>query len=182
VVDPVWAESAFRKFFATGANIRQQHRFDKPVGIGLEYRTDASGAVWLKSRIIDKKAQRLIKGGVLRDYSVGIGYPEIRRGAGDPPGGRITNGVLIEVSVVDRGSCPNTRFEICKATGGNAVYSGKLTVPKLTKVDKAVRRGDIEKAVKLQFPTMRKMLQDVVDFSRDTEQREWARMQLESLK
>jgi hypothetical protein len=125
VVDPRWAFPALKSWLSTGGNVRQSHDPTNPIGVGVDCWQDGSGATWVKSRIVRKSAIKLIKSRVLTAYSIGIGWPEIRKGAGDPPGGTITGGRIIELTVCDRPSNSSCGIEIVKSVGGVAVYVGK---------------------------------------------------------
>ena len=141
VVDPAWSEKALREWFDTGANIRVQHQHQRdPAGKG----------VWLqghqiRARVVEPVAVKLVKAGVLQDFSVGIMNPDIRQ-ARDPkfrhldPQGKAVNGIITgrddglskigEVSLVDRGSNFGTKFAMLKAAAnGDAEWVGKLTAP-----------------------------------------------------
>ena len=140
VVDPAWSEKALREWFDTGANVRVQHQHQRdPAGKG----------VWLqghqiRARVVEPVAVKLVKAGVLQDFSVGIMNPDIRRG--DPkfrhldPQGKAVNGIITgrddglskigEVSLVDRGSNFGTKFAMLKAAAtGEPEWVGVLTAP-----------------------------------------------------
>jgi hypothetical protein len=125
VVDPRWAYPALKEWLATGGNVRQSHNPMNPVGVGVECWQDGSGATWVKSRIVKKGAIKLIKSRVLTAYSIGIGWPQIRKASGDPPGGRIVGGRVVELTICDRPSNASCGIEIVKSVGGVPVYVGK---------------------------------------------------------
>jgi hypothetical protein len=125
VVDPRWAFPALKEWLSTGGNVRQSHDPRNPIGVGVDCWQAPDGATWVKSRIVKKGAIKLIKSRVLTAYSIGIGWPEIRKGAGDPPGGRIVGGRIIELTICDRPSNSSCGIQVVKSVGGVATYVGK---------------------------------------------------------
>jgi hypothetical protein len=104
--------------------VRMQHRPDYPAGKGLEAWQDSDGATWLKSLIVDDKAKKLVKSGVLRAYSVGIASPKTRPHV-KASRYEIYGGRLVEVSVCDSPSNARCGIEVCKTVGGSARYVGR---------------------------------------------------------
>ena len=134
IVDPDFAAKAIDEFFVSGPNIRVQHQAQRdPAGVGISYEKD-DDAHWVKSKIIEPVAKRLVLGGALRAYSVGIARPTIQRDA-VARGGRITDGQIVEISLVDRPANKNCQFQLVKAAKdgtmewvGKMVGSGDVTV------------------------------------------------------
>jgi hypothetical protein len=144
IVDPEWSAKALQEWYDTGGNVRVQHQAQRdPAGRGIDIVTSGDGT-FVKSRVVEPVAVKLVKAGVLQDYSVGIMNPDIRRG--DPrfkhldPMGKAVNGVITgrddgmskigELSLVDRGSNFGTRFQMVKAAAdGSAEFTGTLTAP-----------------------------------------------------
>jgi hypothetical protein len=144
IIDPGWAAKAFAEFFASGPNIRQAHDSRRPIGLGVEWRHDDRG-VWVKSRIVDRDAQKLVRAQVLRAYSVGVAYP-VRHPDPVAKGGRIVSGSLIELSLVDRPSNSRCGVRIAeKSADGVSRYVGQAwTAPdkSLTdRIDKCQRKA-----------------------------------------
>lgn len=144
IVDPEWSAKALDEWYRTGANVRVQHQAQRdPAGKGIDIQPSPEGT-WVKTRVVEPVAVKLVKNGVLQDYSVGIVNPDIRRG--DPrfkhldPMGKAVNGVITgredglskiaELSLVDRGSNYGTKFSLVKAAAdGTPEWVGKLTAP-----------------------------------------------------
>lgn len=118
-LNSAWLDQAMPRWFAEGANVREQHdgRRAVGVGVGLTKGDDENGAHLLAARIVDPVAISKVRHGVLKGFSVGIKGPRITMGKTDAPGGEIVGGDIIEVSVVDRPCNPTTLFEIAKADG-----------------------------------------------------------------
>ncbi len=125
IVDPPWMKAAALEWHTTGGNVRESHNPQRPIGKSLEVTTDGSGATWVKSLIVDPLAQKLASKGVLTAYSVGIARPTIVRD-GTAPGGRITAGELVEISLVDRPANKRCGIQLVKSVGGVAEYSGEV--------------------------------------------------------
>lgn len=126
IVDPKWAAKAVREWLDTGPNLRVQHNSQRdPAGVGISMETGPDGETYVKSRVIETEAKRLVKGGALRAYSVGIARPKIVR---DPVarGGRIVDGVMCEISLVDRPANKNCGIQlVTKAADGTPEWVGK---------------------------------------------------------
>ncbi len=126
IVDPAWMAKAVQEWLSTGANLRVQHSAQRdPAGIGLEASTDGSGNTYVKGLVIEPVAQKLVSKGALRAYSVGIARPTIVRD-GTAPGGRITGGELVEISLVDRPANKRCGIQLVKSENGHAEYTGEL--------------------------------------------------------
>lgn len=127
IVDPEWAAKAVKDWLATGGNLRVQHNAQRdPAGIGIESETDADGAQWVKSLVVEPVAKRLVEKGVLQAYSVGIARPKIVRDA-VARGGRIVDGSLVELSLVDRPANKNCGIQLVKsAADGHPEWVGKV--------------------------------------------------------
>ena len=141
IVDPEWSEKALREWFETGGNVRVQHQAQRdPAGKGIW----VSGHQ-VRARVIEPVAVKLVKAGVLQDFSVGIMNPDVRSNRDPqfrhlPDVDKAVNGVITgrqdhltkigEVSLVDRGSNFGTKFAMLKAAAdGTAQWTGELTAP-----------------------------------------------------
>jgi predicted RNA-binding Zn-ribbon protein involved in translation (DUF1610 family)/chaperonin cofactor prefoldin len=126
IIDPDFSSKAIREWLADGANVRVQHNAQRdPAGIGVEADTDANGATWVKSLVVEPIAQRLVEKGALRAYSVGIARPKIVRDS-VARGGRIVDGQIVEISLVDRPANKACGIQLVKSDdGGHATYVGK---------------------------------------------------------
>lgn len=129
IVDPKWMAKAIREWFDTGPNVRVQHNAQRdPAGVGVTSSTDDSGGTWLKSLIVEDAAKKLVSKGALRAYSVGIARPTIERDVtGKARGGIITDGTLVEVSLVDRPANKSCGIQLVKsASDGTPEFTGKV--------------------------------------------------------
>ena len=136
IVDPEWSAKALREWLDTGGNVRMAHDPRQPVGKGMHVEITPDGH-YVKSLIADPKAKHFIRMGIISDYSVGISNPDFRYRDPtlDPAGkaARIITGRpdgstrISELSIVDRGSNFNTKFQIAKAAAdGTCEFTGKV--------------------------------------------------------
>lgn len=127
IVDTEFSTKAIREWLASGANVRVQHQSQRdPAGVGVEANTDADGTTWVKSLVVEPVAKRLVEKGALRAYSVGIARPKIVRDS-VARGGRIVDGEIVEISLVDRPANKNCGIQLVKADKeGRAEWAGKM--------------------------------------------------------
>lgn len=114
IVDKHFARRALKEWYdELGAPVRNMHSGSyPPAGKGISL--DLSGErPWIRVKVVEPTAVKLIDEGIYKDFSVGIFDPEIVE---DPaaPGGRIVDGWIGEVSLVDIGSNKNAHFAIAK--------------------------------------------------------------------
>lgn len=130
IVDSKWMQKAVQDWLSTGANVRVQHNSQRdPAGIGVEAYTEKDGSTWVKSLVVEPVAKTLVEKGALRAYSVGIARPKIMRDS-VARGGRIVDGELCEISLVDRPANKNCGVTIVKsASDGAAEYVDELFGP-----------------------------------------------------
>jgi hypothetical protein len=146
VCDPAWLAKAMPQWFSTGANVREQHS-SIAAGVGTELEQD--GTAWnLKSRVVDPVSARKVEAGVLKGYSVGIRAPRVVKDAA-APGGRIVDGQIVEVSLVDRPANPTCTLMLAKALkpGMPAVPLADFDADRmLVRVEELVEKRDFSTA------------------------------------
>lgn len=121
ICDPEWLKTAMPTWFETGANVREQHS-SIAAGVGTEIAHKPDGGWDLKSLVVDANSARKVERGVLKGYSIGIRNPRVVKDA-SAPGGRIVDGQIVEVSLVDRPANPT-----CQLTLAKALKPGPMTV------------------------------------------------------
>jgi DNA-directed RNA polymerase subunit RPC12/RpoP len=133
IVDPDWSAKAIQEWLDTGGNLRVQHQARRdPAGRGLEVETTPDGH-YVKALVVEPVAKDLVRKGVLTSYSIGVIHPDIH----PDPTGKAMNGIITgrhdgqtkisEISLVDRGSNFNSRFQLVKAAGDGAPeFVGKM--------------------------------------------------------
>lgn len=114
VCDPEWLERAMPAWFKYG-NIREQHS-NIAAGVATKYEQDGSQHI-VTARVVDPSSVMKVEAGVLKGFSIGIRDPRVARDKA-APGGRIVDGEIVEVSLVDRPANPSCLLELAKSVGG----------------------------------------------------------------
>jgi hypothetical protein len=162
IVDPKWSSKALGDWLSSGANLRVQHNPHRdPAGVGLQVDVDkdGDGSHYLKALVVEPTAKKLVSKGALRAFSVGIMRPRIVTD-NKARGGRIVDGELGEVSLVDRPANRNCTFTLVKADkSGKAEWVGALTsdpdflakslTPKPSDVARMLGKRSVEPAPRL---------------------------------
>lgn len=113
IVDPEWSGKALETWLKTGGNVRVMHSAQHlPAGKGVEVAKGDDGH-WVRSLVVEPTAKRLVEKGVLQAYSVGISSPKIIRDR-IAKGGRIVDGAIHELSLVDRPANKNCGITLVK--------------------------------------------------------------------
>lgn len=112
ICDPAWLGKAMPAWFSTGANIREMH---SAIAAGVGTELAQSGDSWMvTSTVIDASSAKKVEAGVLKGYSIGISNPKVIKDKA-APGGRIVDGSIVEVSLVDRPCNPTAMLMLSKA-------------------------------------------------------------------
>ena len=158
IVDPSWMASAAQAWKESGANLRVQHNPQRdPAGVGLEVETDSSGATWVKGLVVEPIAKKLVAKGALRAYSVGIARPTITRDS-MARGGRITDGELVEISLVDRPANKRCGIQLVKSADDgtteyvNEVFGSEADIAKALGADVTKAAGADDDFVNVDLP------------------------------
>ena len=114
ICDPSWLEQAMPAWFKYG-NIREQHS-NIAAGVATKLEVDGNRHV-VTARVVDPGSVNKIELGVLKGFSIGIRNPRISSDKA-APGGRIVDGEIVEVSLVDRPANPSCMLELAKSVGG----------------------------------------------------------------
>lgn len=110
-MDAEWLKEAMPDWMMRG-NIREMHQ-PKAVGKAKEYQWTEDGP-YVSSKIIDPDAVKKIKEGVYTGYSIGVKNAKVVPDS-KAPGGKITDGTICEVSLVDYPAYPHSKFAIVKS-------------------------------------------------------------------
>jgi hypothetical protein len=114
-MNQAWLDKAVPRWYAEGANIREQHDPKRAVGVGVGLERADTGAWMLVSHIVDPVAVKKVETGVLKGYSIGIKEPKLQMGKAEAPNGEVVDGYICETSLADRPSNPGMLFTIAKA-------------------------------------------------------------------
>ena len=114
ICDPEWLERAMPEWFKFG-NIREQHS-NIAAGVATKYEINGSQHI-VTAHVVDPNSVMKVESGVLKGFSIGIRDPRISKDK-SAPGGRIVDGEIVEVSLVDRPANPSCMLELAKTSGG----------------------------------------------------------------
>lgn len=116
IADPVWLAKAMPAWFQSGGNIREQHDPRKAAGVAIQYAPNDKGEHHIVAHVVDPVSVAKVKGKVLKGFSFGArgGRVVVDKAA---KGGRIVDGDIYEVSLVDRPANPRCTLTIAKADG-----------------------------------------------------------------
>lgn len=116
IIDKTFARDGLTKWFTDYANVRQMHSGSlAPAGKAVEFEERPEG-FWVRTKVVEPTAVKLVREGVYQAYSVGIIRPRIIRD-GVAKNGRVVDGVFHEISLVDFPANPTSKFEIAKRLG-----------------------------------------------------------------
>lgn len=128
VCDPDWLKRAMPEWFSWG-NVREMH--DKvAAGVATEYEAKDDGH-YITVKVVDPNSAKKVEEKVLKGFSVGIKGPRIVKDAA-AKNGRIVDGKIVEVSLVDRPANQNCKLMLAKAAGED-----------LTQVEELIEKADI---------------------------------------
>jgi hypothetical protein len=115
ICDDVWLSSAMPEWFKSGGNIREQHS-SIAAGVAKEYESKADGH-YISVLVVDPVSVKKVESGVLKGFSIGIKSPRVVRDQ-KAANGRIIDGQIVEVSLVDRPANPNAKLMLAKSVEG----------------------------------------------------------------
>ena len=140
ICDPVWLAKAMPDWFMTGGNIREQHS-NIAAGVAKEYEAKSDGH-YISALVVDPVSVKKVQNRVLRGFSIGIKSPRVvmdKKAAN----GRIIDGQIVEVSLVDRPANPNCQLVLAKSINGEK---------SLTKVEELVETTIVKELVEESMP------------------------------
>jgi FMN-dependent NADH-azoreductase len=108
ICDAAWLEKAMPEWFKTGGNIREQHS-NIAAGVAKELDSKADGH-YISALVVDP---------------IGIRSPRIVRDT-KAANGRIIDGQIVEISLVDRPANPNAKLMLAKSNGTEIIQVEEL--------------------------------------------------------
>lgn len=117
ICDPKWLDTAMPRWFKSGGNIREMHG-PSAAGIAKEYEAKSDGH-YINVLVVDPLAAKKVEAGVYQGFSIGIKSPRVIQDT-KAANGRIIDGQIIEVSLVDRPANPSAKLILAKAVEGEA--------------------------------------------------------------
>jgi hypothetical protein len=128
ICDAGWLETAMPQWFKTGGNIREQHS-NIAAGVAKELDSKPDGH-YISALVVDPVSVKKVETGVLKGFSIGIRAPRIVRDT-KAANGRIIDGQIVEISLVDRPANPNAKLMLAKSVNGK---KGLVQVEELTEL------------------------------------------------
>lgn len=122
ICDAEWLKQAMPDWFISGGNIREQHS-NIAAGVATDYEEKEDGH-YITALVVDPTSVKKVETKVLKGFSIGIRGPRVVRDA-KAAGGRIVDGQIVEVSLVDRPANPNAKLMLAKATETGELMSVK---------------------------------------------------------
>ncbi len=127
ICDENWLKEAMPQWMVSGGNIREQHS-SIAAGVATEYEQKADGH-YITALVVDPVSVKKVETGVLKGFSIGIRGPRVVRDT-KAAGGRIIDGQIVEISLVDRPANPNAKLMLAKATDAGELEAVKqITIP-----------------------------------------------------
>ena len=141
ICDPTWLKDAMPDWFVSGGNIREQHS-NIAAGVATDYEEKADGH-YITALVVDPVSVKKVETGVLKGFSIGIRGPRVVRDT-KAANGRIVDGQIVEVSLVDRPANPNAKLMLAKAAeSGELMAVEQKGVPTPAEAF-ASKSGDVE--------------------------------------
>ena len=120
ICDNDWLSKAMPEWFKSGGNIREQHS-NIASGVATEYETKSDGH-YIGALIVDPVSIKKVEAKVLKGFSIGIKGPRVVRD-NKAANGRIVDGQIVEVSLVDRPANPSCQLVLAKSLDGESTLS-----------------------------------------------------------
>ena len=164
ICDEAWLAKAMPDWFVSGGNIREQHS-SIAAGVATDYEKKADGH-YITALIVDPTSVKKVETGVLKGFSIGIRSPRVIRDE-KAAGGRIVDGQIVEISVVDRPANPNAKLMLAKAAdGGELMAVEQIDIPTPGDVFKTVDAPvDAEAPVEVEAPVEAEVAEETVEES-----------------
>ena len=130
ICDNDWLKKAMPDWFKSGGNIREQHS-SIAAGVATDYEEKADG-FYITANVVDPVSCKKVEAKVLKGFSIGIKAPRVIRDT-KAANGRIVDGQIVEVSLVDRPANPTCQLVLAKSVGGEST---------LTQVEELIEKRD----------------------------------------
>ena len=159
ICDPKWLDEAMPRWFKSGGNIREMHG-PSAAGIAKEYEAKQDGH-YIGVHVVDPLAAKKVETGVYQGFSIGIKSPRVVRDA-KAANGRIIDGSIIEVSLVDRPANPSAKLILAKSVEGE---TSLVQVEELHEYT-APLPSEIAKAVKTQKGSKMETIKQITEWAK----------------
>lgn len=159
ICDPKWLDDAMPQWFKSGGNIREMHG-PSAAGVAKEYEAKSDGH-YIGVHVVDPIAVKKVEARVYTGFSIGIKSPRVVRDA-KAVNGRIIDGQIIEVSLVDRPANPSAKLILAKSVEGE---TSLVQVEELHEYS-APLPSEIAKAVKTQKGSKMETIKQITELAK----------------
>ena len=143
ICDAAWLNKAMPEWFKSGGNIREQHS-SIAAGVAKELDSKEDGH-YISALVVDASSVKKVEAGVLKGFSIGIRSPRIVRDQ-KAANGRIIDGTIVEVSLVDRPANPNAKLMLAKSIGTEVVQVEEMIEEAVEAVVETIVEAVVEEA------------------------------------
>jgi hypothetical protein len=127
ICDESWLKRAMPDWMLSGGNVREQHS-NIAAGVATDYEVKDDGH-YITALVVDPVSVKKVETGVLKGFSIGIRSPRVIRDE-KAVGGRIIDGQIVEISLVDRPANPNAKLMLAKALeSGELMAVEQINIP-----------------------------------------------------
>jgi hypothetical protein len=169
ICDPTWLDTAMPEWFKSGGNIREQHSAIA-AGVAKEYEKKADGH-YITALVVDPISVKKVDTGVLKGFSIGIKSPRVVRDT-KAANGRIIDGHIVEISLVDRPANPNCQLVLAKSVEGESslvqveeLHEFKAPLP--SDLAKMTKKGSKMETIKQITELAKSLTPDTVKFDKE---------------
>ena len=136
ICDNEWLGKAMPEWLKSGGNIREQHS-SIAAGVATELETKEDG-YYIRGHVVDPTSVKKVEAKVLKGFSIGIKSPRVVRD-NKAANGRIIDGQIVEVSLVDRPANPTCQLVLAKSVGAESTLTQvEELIEKKTEKEKSV--------------------------------------------
>ena len=148
ICDGDWLDRAMPHWFKSGGNIREQHS-NIAAGVATDYEYKKDGH-YITALVVDPISAKKVEHGVLKGFSIGIKNPRVIQDS-KAANGRIVDGQIVEVSLVDRPANPNCQLVLAKSA--SAEDSTIVQVEELIETEETVEETVLQSSTQTQEET-----------------------------
>lgn len=159
ICDSNWLSKAMPEWFKSGGNIREQHS-NIAAGVAKELDSKSDGH-YISALVVDPTSIKKVETGVLKGFSIGIRGARVQRDD-KALGGRIIDGQIVEVSLVDRPANPNAKLMLAKSDGTEVIQVEELIEQEETTVAEEVVAEEVVTEVKVEETIVEEVVPEVV--------------------
>jgi hypothetical protein len=147
------------EWFKSGGNVREQHS-NIAAGVATEYETKDDGH-YISAHIVDPVSIKKVEAKVLKGFSIGIKGPRVVRD-NKAANGRIIDGQIVEVSLVDRPANPSCQLVLAKSVGGESTLTQVEELIEIIKEEKPSYKAKSDKSPIKETPVAKSVLAETI--------------------